>query len=204
MISAAGVFILPTTVLLPGFQHALAYIAERMSLGVAVCVCALLAAARPRRFEQYALVVLAMVFFGFLYHDEKALNSFEDRMQDTVAGLPTGQRVISAIVDDPKDPDLRVNALVHVIDRVCVGHCFSYANYEPSTAQFRVRAKAWNPYVAATYSDSWLLQMGLYVVKDRDLPLYQVTLDRGRMVLRSLPAGVRCGSTTWKVLEDLL
>jgi hypothetical protein len=79
LISAAGVFILPTTVLIPGFHHALAYIAERMSLGVAVCVCALLGAARPRRLEQYALVLVALVFFGFLYHDERALNSFEEK-----------------------------------------------------------------------------------------------------------------------------
>jgi hypothetical protein len=201
VISAAGVFILPTTILIPGFHHALVYIAERMSLGVGICVCALLAAARPPRFERYAMVVVALVFFGFLYHDERALNSFEDRMQDTVAGLPPGQRVISAI----DDPGLRVNALAHIIDRVCIGHCYSYANYEPSTAQFRIRATAENPIVAYTYQDSWLMQVGAYVVKERDLPLYQVDLDAGgRMAIKSLRAGVPCGSTSWKVLPDLL
>jgi len=205
MISAAGVFILPDTVLIPGFLHALGFIAERMSLGVAVCVCALLAGARPRRFERYALGLVALVFFGFLYHDERALNAFEDRMQDTVAHLPPGQRVISAITDDPNNPDLRVNGLTHIIDRVCIGHCYSYANYEPSTAQFRVRVQGANPYVASGYTDSWLLQTGRYVVKARDLPLYQVDLDAsGRMVIKSLPAGIRCGSTVWKVFEDLL
>ena len=201
VISAAGVFILPTSVLIPGFHHALVYIAERMSLGVGICVCALLSAARPRRFEQGALMVVALIFFGFLYRDERALNSFEDRMQDTVAALPPGQRVISAI----DDPDLRVNALAHIIDRVCIGHCYSYANYEPSTAQFRVRAEAENPFVAYTYQDSWLMQVGAYIVKDRDLPLYQVDLDaNGRMVIKSLRAGVPSGNTTWKVLGDLL
>ena len=39
VISAAAVFILPSTILLPGFHHALVYIAERMSLGVGICVC---------------------------------------------------------------------------------------------------------------------------------------------------------------------
>jgi len=201
VISASAVFILPSTILFPGFHHALVYIAERMSLGVGICICALLACARPRRFEQGALVGIALLFFGFLYHDERNLNSFEDRMQDVVAQLPPGQRVISAI----DAPDLRVNALAHVIDRVCVGRCYSYANYEPSTAQFRIRAEVENPYVAYTYEDSWMLQVGLYVVKDRDLPLYQVDLDAGgRMFLKSLRAGVKCGSTKWKVLEDLL
>jgi hypothetical protein len=118
-----------------------------------------------------------------------------------VAALPPGQRVISAI----DDPTLRVNALAHVIDRVCVGRCYSYANYEPSTAQFRIRADVKNPYVAYSYQDSWLMQVGAYVVKDGDLPLYQVDLDAGgRMVMKNLRAGVPCGSTTWSVLGDLL
>jgi hypothetical protein len=199
-ISAAAVFILPTTVLFPGFHHALVYIAERMSLGVGICVCALLASARPRRFERGALMVIALVFFGFLYRDERLLNAFEDRMRDAIATLPAGQRVISAI----DDPELRANALTHIVDRVCVGHCYSYANYEPSTAQFRIRAIAENPYVAYTYQDSWLLQVGAYVVKDRDLPLYQIDLDSsGRMVVKSLRAGVPGGSTAWKVFPDL-
>ena len=60
VISAAAVFILPTTVLLPGFHHTLVYIAERMSLGVGICVCALLAAGRPRRFERYAMIAVAV------------------------------------------------------------------------------------------------------------------------------------------------
>jgi hypothetical protein len=168
---------------------------------VGICVCALLAAARPPRFVRYAAVVVALVFFGFLYRDERALNAFEDRMQDTVASLPPGQRVISAI----DDPELRVNALVHIIDRVCIGRCYSFANYEPSTAQFRIRTTAENPIVAYTYQESWLMQVGAYVVKDRDLPLYQVDLDAGgRMVLKSLRAGVPCGSTSWKAITGLL
>jgi hypothetical protein len=201
VISAAAVFILPTSILFPGFHHALVYIAERMSLGVGICFCALLAGARPRRFERVAMVAIAVLFFGFLYRDERALNSFEDRMQDTVAALPAGQRVISAI----DDPGLRVNALAHTIDRACIGRCYSYANYEPSTAQFRVRVERENPYVAGSYQDSWLMQMGMYVVKDRDLPLYQVDLDAsGQMVAKSLRAGKACGSTKWSVLGDLL
>ena len=201
VISAAAVFIVPTAIQFPGFHHGLVYIAERMSLAVGICICALLAGARPRRFERGALVAIAAVFFVFLFLDEHALNSFEDRMQDTVAALPPGQRVVSAI----DDPGLRVNALAHTIDRVCIGRCYSYANYEPSTAQFRIRAEAENPYVAYSYQDSWLMQVGAYVVKDSDLPLYQVDLDAdGRMVLKTLRAGAPCGSTTWNVLGNLL
>jgi hypothetical protein len=200
-ISAAAVFILPTSILIPGYRHTLAFIAERMSLGVGICFCALLAGVRPRRFERGAMIAITVIFFAFLYRDERALNSFEDRMQDTVAKLPPGQRVISAI----DDPGLRANALVHVIDRACVGRCYSYANYEPSTAQFRIRATAVNPYIAYTYVDSWLMQQGMYVVKDRDLPLYQVDLDaNGQMTVKSLRAGERSGRTMWNVLAAML
>ncbi len=47
------------------------------------------------------------------------------------------------------------------------------------------------------------MQVGAYVVKDRDLPLYQVDLDgSGRMVVKSLRAGAPSGSTTFKVLWE--
>lgn len=199
VISAAAVVILPTTVLLPSFHHTLVYVAERMSLGVGVCVCALLGVAKPRVWERYGLVVLALIFFVFLYRDERTLNSFEDRMEGTVAQLAPGQRVVSAI----DDPYLHVNALTHVIDRVCLGRCFSYANYEPSTAQFRVRTAGENPFVISDYEDSWKLQNGKYKAKEAELPIFQVDMDRtGRMVIRSLKAGAPCGSTYWKALQD--
>ena len=201
IMSAGGILILPATVFIPGFLHALAFIAERMSLGVGICVCALLAAVHPRPFERYAMLVVAVVFFGFLFRDERILNAFEDRMDGAVARIAPGQRVVN-LVDDP---DLRVNAITHMIDRVCVGRCYSFGNYEPSTAQFRVRVVAPNPIVVKTYGDSWDLQTGTYMVKPADEPLYALDLDEsGQIVVRALKAGTVCGSTYWKVLPDLL
>jgi hypothetical protein len=199
VIGAATVFILPGTVLLPGFSHALAYIAERMSLGVAVCVCAMLAAVPPRMLERYALVLVAVVFFGLVYRDERALNAFEDRMQDVVSTIPRGERIVNSI----QDPWLRTNPVAHMIDRVCVGRCFSYANYEASTKQFRIRATAPNSIVAATYSDSWHLQSGDYLVRERDLPLYTVDVDAGgHLWIKLLKSGVRNGTTEWSVFGN--
>jgi hypothetical protein len=201
VISAGGILILPSSVLIPGFLHTLVYINQRMSLAVGVSLCALLASARPPAFERYAMLVLACVFFTFLYRDEIVLNRFEDRMTEVVAGLQPGQRVVS-LVDLP---DVRVNALTHMIDRVCVGRCYSFANYEPSTRQFRVRAIADNPIVVREHSDSWDLQTGSYRVKPADLPIYAVDLDAsGKVVVRSLKAGSLCGGTHWKALPDLV
>jgi hypothetical protein len=99
--------------------------------------------------------------------------------------------VISALCDQHKD----VNLLGHMLDRVCIRHCFSYANYEPSSAAFRVRVTGENPIVVAEDRDSNALQEGRYVVKPADLPLYQIYL-RGRYLdTRLLAAGEVTGAT---------
>jgi hypothetical protein len=72
VVGSAGVFALPVALAIPGSHHALAYISEPMALGVAVCICALLGAARPRMLERYAL---------------------EDRMQGVVAQSAPGHGV---------------------------------------------------------------------------------------------------------------
>jgi hypothetical protein len=187
LITAAGVLLVPTRVMIPGYKHALVFIAERMSLALGICICALLSTVPVSRYERYATTALAVLYFGFVFHDERTLNALEDRMQVLVAQLPPNQRVISGI----DAPDLRANPVTHMIDRICVGHCYSYSNYEPSTAQFRIRAQGDNPVVTASYQDSWLMQNGGYVVKERDLPLFQVALsESGRLEIRTLPAGM--------------
>jgi hypothetical protein len=119
-------------------------------------------------------------------------------MRAAVAPLDFGQRVVSSV----SDPGSRISALNHVIDRVCVERCFSYANYEPSTAQFRLRARAPNPVVAHRYADSWAMQTGTYVPQERDLPLYQVDADAaGNLVLRSTEAGARLGVRSVRVVS---
>ena len=70
-----------------------------MSLGVGICVCALLGSGRPRVFERYALIAVAVVFFGFLYRDERILNAIQDRMQGAVAQAGPGERVVSGVED---------------------------------------------------------------------------------------------------------
>jgi hypothetical protein len=197
VLSAAGVFIVPTRLQIPGYNHALVYIAERMSLAVGISFCAVLAAAPMRAYHRYAIAVVAFLFFACLYRDEGALNAFEDRMTRLVSQLPPDQRVVSAV----SDPTLRVGELTHMIDRACLGRCYSYGNYEPSTAQFRIRAVAQNPMVVSTDEDARLLQLGTYVVKERDLPLYQVDVDQaGHMGIRVLTAGAQSGITYWSVL----
>ena len=171
-LSAAALVLLPAGVLLPGYRSGLDFLPERMSLAGAVLFCGLLATVRLPKPLVGMMAILALVFFAFSYRDERALNQVESSMEQTLAQLPPGQRVVSAL----EDPESRVRSLAHVIDRACIGRCFSYANYEPCTWQFRVRAQGPNPIVVSQYGDSFDIQMGSYMVKSRDLPLYKIDL----------------------------
>ncbi len=62
----------------------------------------------------------------------------------------------------------------HILDRACIGYCFSYGNYEPSTALFRVRATPGNPYVMSDFDDAADTEEGIYEVQQQDLPAYGI------------------------------
>src|SRR5258706_13051206 len=68
-LTAAGILVLPNLLTIPGYQHALAFIAERMSLALAICICALLGTAQSRAYLTYSATANALLFFGFLYSD---------------------------------------------------------------------------------------------------------------------------------------
>jgi hypothetical protein len=94
--------------------------------------------------------------------------------------------------------DLAMNPTGHIIDRVCVGRCYSYGNYEPSSRQFRVRVAGSSPVVVATDDEANALQFGTYVVQPRDVPLYQVVVGPGgRLAVRQLPAGQMTRIELW-------
>ncbi len=198
VVVGAAVLFLPGAILLPGYDHALRYISERMSLVVGVAGCALVSSVSPGRREKAAIAVLMVVFFSFLYIDARALNYVESLMEQSVAQIPPGARVISALCDQHKD----VNLLGHMLDRVCIRHCFSYANYEPSSAAFRVRVSGENSVVVAEDHDSNALQEGRYVVKPGDLPLYQIYLHGSYLDTRLLAAGEVTGATCLEPTPD--
>jgi hypothetical protein len=170
LLNAAAVVLLPDRVMFPQFGHPFGFIAERLSLAAGLSMCALLAAASATRLTKVALAVVAVSFFGLLYTDERKLNSMEDRLDAAVGTLPQGQRVVAIL------PDRSLYSLCfhHDLHRACIGHCFSYANYEPSSRQFRIRAAPGNGIVLDELADVDAVGSGTYVVKSRDLPIYLV------------------------------
>ena len=112
---------------------------------------------------------------------------------DSVEEVPAGERVISynhfsyqeepgeILTGEGKLTHLaallssiftdRLNS-THLVSRACLGHCFDYMNYEPSTNLFRIHAAPGNPIVMASQADVIDIVDGTYVVKAIDLPLY--------------------------------
>jgi hypothetical protein len=157
---------------LPGYRVGFSFIGIRLSLMTAVLVCALLARTNPPRWHTIALASITALFFSFAYVDEWAVNQAETRVREVVAKLPPGARVVLSVLDSPHG----IAQIFHLLDRPCIGHCFDYANYEPSSGQFRLRATQPNPYVLSEPEDVAAVGQGTYVVKRTDTPLYRVVL----------------------------
>jgi hypothetical protein len=82
-----------------------------------------------------------------------------------------GTRVVA--VANPPD-DWRIQFIYHSIERACIGRCFSFANYEPSSLQFRVRVLPGNYFVTTSVDQSDDMSSGDYIVRKEDLPLTSI------------------------------
>ena len=152
------------------FQNPLGFIAERFSLVAAILGCAVVARSNPRPWQRGVLMLLAGMFFVVAYRDERALVQLEAKVNQLVSQLPPMQRVAALL----HYPGIEDGFAEDLLDRACVGRCYSYGNYEAPTLQFRIRAKPTNPVVLANLADSDRLAQGKYRVQPRDLPLYQI------------------------------
>jgi len=202
----AAFVLLPSAIQFPQYQHVLAYIPERISLLLAISFCILVGNANYGRGITRLSGVVAVAFFLFLYLDSTALNRTETEVTRLVSGAPEGSRVVAAIIDD----GARVNGIAHVADRACIGHCFSYANYEPATGQFRIRVSGEPVAAAGTMQAIQEMERGEHMVTAAEAPLFAVCpseTEGGALKLRQMGAGERtCASArviTFRLLEGL-
>jgi hypothetical protein len=183
-----GVFLLPDGIRVKNNPAALALFTERITTISAVLICCALAALPPRKWQLAGWMVIAGVFFAFLYQDTGQINRMEAQVEELVRSLPANQRVMATILR-PRGSRVLIQ---HILDRACIGHCFSYGNYEPASALFRVRAQPGNSYVLTDFDLVASMEEGSYVVQPQDLPVYQVyqCSDRGRdLCIMPLEAG---------------
>jgi hypothetical protein len=142
---------------------------SRLTLFTMLFAFLVLACLRQPRWTAAGNVVCAVLFFAFLFRDTGRLDRLEASARLAIQGLPLGTRIVA--VANPPSEDWRVQFLYHSIERACIGRCFSYANYEPSSGQFRVRALPGNYYVTTSVEQADDMASGDYVVRPRDLPL---------------------------------
>jgi hypothetical protein len=141
---------------------------SRLTVISAILGLAVLNSIRPRKWFLAGFAACAAVFFLFLFQDTRTLNRIEDNADRLVAALPAGTRVVSVL----NAPDAwRVQFIYHVVERACIGRCFSYANYEPASRQFRIRVHSGSPIVTSSSDDAEAMASGNYVVKSSDPPL---------------------------------
>jgi len=183
-----AVAVLPGAVAFPSPAAPASLLTERLTLVAAVLACGVLGAMQPKPWHLIMSLAIAAVFFSFLYQDTAVVNKMESQIVELVSALPPGQRVMATIFPPPGSRVL----IQHIIDRACIGRCFSYGNYEPGAALFRVRASTGNPYVLDSYDRAIDMENGEYIVQTKDLPVYQVyqcSRDGTELCITSLQAG---------------
>jgi hypothetical protein len=172
LLAAGALAAIPSIIMFPQYALPFSFVSERLSLAAGVLFLALLAEVQLKHHEKALLVLSALMFFSFVFRDGQKLNRIENRIGAVVAQLPSHSRVIGFL----RIPSQSRPQLLHAVDRACIGRCFSYASYEPSSRQFRVRAAEGNPIVMADYDDVASVETGDYVVQAGDLPAFLVYL----------------------------
>lgn len=183
-----GVFLLPDGIHFPQFTAALALIIPRLTLLSAILLCCVLGVMRPRLWHLAACAALAAIFFSLLYQDTRAIDRMETQTEHLIQTIPRGSRVLATILRPPRSRVL----FQHIVDRACIGRCFSYGNYEASSGAFRVRVTSPNPYVMFENRATAEMEEGDYTLAPNDLPAYQIfqcSADGTQLCIRPLEEG---------------
>jgi hypothetical protein len=187
-----AVYVLPDVLRVPLYSGWVGALALRLTTVAAVLGLCVLSLMKPRMWPTAGFAVIAIAFFTFLYQDTAALNRMEAQIDSLIEStVPAGGRV-TATIWAPSDS--RLPFIVHMVDRACVGKCFSFQNYEPPSRQFRVRvAKGGSPLNTGDSDASQQMEAGEYVVQPADLPVAQIYQcdedDLTRLCVRQLAAG---------------
>ena len=172
-------------------QHAQSFgaIGERLSSITAVLGLCILGCVRPSKVHFVGWLCIMIVFFSWMYQDTGVLNDMEEQAEMLVHQLPYGTRIVQTIFGPPGS---RV-AIAHMVDRACIGLCFTYSNYEAPERKFRIRATPGNPIVTDSVDAKDAMERGRYVVQPQDLPMAEIyqcdSGDLTRLCLRELTAG---------------
>jgi len=172
---------------------------SRLTTISAIFGLCLLGILKSRKWHVAGLGAAMLVFGAFLNQDAGWLNRLEANAEKIAHGLAPGTRVLATVV---APDDSRLKFIHHIVDRACIGHCFSYENYEPSSGEFRVRVQEGSPVVSADVDEAESMASGEYQVQQADLPMKQIyqcdANDLTKLCIRDLAAGEINGRLTYK------
>jgi hypothetical protein len=180
--------LLPNGIRLLNQAPALALLSGRLTSVSAAVFCCVLGVMHLRKWHLIGFAAIAAVFFTFLYQDTASINKIEEQAERLERTLPPNQRVLATLLPLPGS---RIS-IQHIADRACIGYCFSYGNYEPGSAEFRIHALPGNPYVMSSFDSVPDMEDGTYEVQPEDLPayqLYQCSSSGKDLCIRPLEAG---------------
>lgn len=191
--------LLPENLRPPFYGGWIGLLGSRLTTISAILGLCFLGLLKPRKWHFAGFGVCAVVFFAFLNQDTGWLNRLEANAEKLLADLPVGTRVI---VTARAPADSRISFMGHSVERSCIGHCFSYANYEPASREFRVRVQKGSPVATSSTDDAEDMASGEYEVDDTDLPIKQIyqcdSADLTRLCIRDLEAGETNGRLSFK------
>jgi hypothetical protein len=198
-----GTYVLPDVLRIPLYSGWIGAFALRLTTISAALGLSVFGFMQARKWQTAGFVTVAVIFFTFLYRDTGVLNRMERQAEGLVGSLPRGERVTATIW---APPDSRVPYIVHIVDRACIGRCFSYENYEPASGEFRVRVREGSPIAAADTDEREQMESGEYVVRPEDLPMAQIyqcdASDLTRLCVRQLVAGEENGRLGYRRPEE--
>jgi hypothetical protein len=193
LLSFCATALLPENLLTDPKAGWIAALATRLTLVSAIWGFCWLASLPTRSWHLFASAACAAVFFTFLHQDTAFLSRMEASADRVTQNLSFGTRALATICP----PDDYRTMYLHIPDRACIGHCFLFSNYEPSTRQFRVRVQEGSRVVTSSREDSEDMQSGTYNVRSEDLPLKQIyqcsASDLTRICIRDLAGDEKNG-----------
>ena len=186
LVTVVATLCLPENLRFSLYEGWVGLLVSRLTLLTAVFGLLGLACLRLPRWYWPGAAVCAAVFFAFLYADTSRLDRMEANARVITSQMPYGTRVVAVA----NAPDAwRIPFIGHAIERACIGHCFSVANYEPPSLQFRLRALPGSTLTVANSEKAEAMASGEYVVQPADLPLVSIYQcdDNDFTVLCALP-----------------
>lgn len=195
--------VIPEVVWLPQYAGPVGMIVARLTSVTAVLGLCLLSSVPPKKWHLAGLAACAIVFFAWIYQDTGDLNRMEQQADELVSHLPYGRRVVETIWAPPESD---IPFIDHIVDRACVGRCFAYANYEPSSGQFRIRVRPGSPVVTDVADATEQMESGEYIVQASDLPMTQIyqcgAQELTQLCARDLQAGEANGRLGYHPPKD--